>query len=42
MGGFLVVIPAAGFLDDLFAILDQLDLTDALALNGTGNGLKGV
>ena len=42
MGGFLVVIPAAGFLDDLFAILDQLDLTDALALNGTGNGFEGV
>ena len=42
MGGFLVVIPAAGLLDDLFSILDQFNLAGTLALNGTGNGLKGV
>ena len=42
MGGFLVVIPAARFLDHLFALLDQLDLAGTLALDCTGNGLEGV
>ena len=42
MGGFLVVIPSSGLLDHLFAFFDQLDLSLPLALNGSGNGLKGV
>ena len=42
VGRFFVVIPAAGFLDNGSAFFDQLDLSLPLALNGSGNGLKGV
>ena len=42
MGTLLIVIPAAGLLDDLLALLQQLDLALALALDGAANGLEGV
>ena len=42
MGGFLVVIPAAGLLDDLFPLLDQFDLAGALAFDGSRNRLERV
>ena len=42
MGALFIIIPAACLLDDLFALLQQLNLTLALALDGAANGLEGV
>ena len=42
LGALLVVIPAPRLLDYLSAFFQQLNLTPALPLYGSGNGLKGV
>ena len=42
IGIFLVVIPAARLLNDLLALLDQLDLTGTLPFDRTGDCLEGV
>ena len=42
MGGFLVVIPSSGFLDNASARFQKLDLALSFSLNGMCNGLEGV
>ena len=42
MGGFLVVIPSSGFLDNASAHFQKLDLALSFSLNGMCNGLEGV
>ncbi len=37
-----LVVPAAGFLQNLAAVLQQLNLPENLIFNGPGNGLKGI
>ena len=42
IGIFLVVIPSSRFLNDFLAILQELNLTGTLSLNGAGDGFKRV